>query len=230
MENLDRDLKLKFNILETFLEKIPETIPWDDESKEYMECEKNIECFLFFSISIVDILYQKINNSMVLDIQEHRVKSTTIETNLKKLKCDKAKRILEIFNEHFSNPLRWCEPVTRKYALSYSEEKLAGSLGLDFWSRFEKRDGKYYENIWDRSKSKMWEINELRNQITHRRVLTRAAQIGPNSNSMYVQIPLIQISFNKIQYDYVKNPKKYFSESYKSLRKFVDKIYKIISI
>ena len=153
-----------------FLEKIPGSI--QNTSADRLQDEIAIEGFLFFMIATVDGLYQKINRHLCV-MREHKVSRDTIVDCLGKNRDQISRQIKKIIDDATCKP-RWT-----------TTEVKGQDRGL--WS-----------TDWDRSKSWLWEMANLRNKITHRSIINMNFRVSLPNDSVKVSLTIAKIDFSKV--------------------------------
>lgn len=204
----------KFLAAGTMLKKIPNHVPLQVQTKRHFEMEISIESFLFFIISAIDIVFAGINKKMSLNIPSTSVTSKRLVRELKKKKSQKSKIIISELQKYCKAPQHRSTPTTKKTANEYSRKYLNGSLGLDFWSIFENRKGRWFRHTWDRSNSSVWELRRLRNQITHSSLLYQSGDRGTVKSRDAITLHLVNEASKPHEMYFIYNPKKYFSISF----------------
>jgi hypothetical protein len=155
-------------------------------SLERLKFEILAEIFLFNMISARDSILQKINGRLNSSMIKNKVR---LDDNFKKkLKIDS--------NQNFKKILELLENCTSE------PDKVIITESPEFWK-------------WDRTKSWLWEINRMRNEITHRNILPQhiAVSVGSdeelNTSVIITSItkpPIVQIDGEKMTVP-IQNPK-----------------------
>lgn len=218
-----KDADFKIQAAKLFLEKLPTQMPLKIEEIDHFKTEINIECFLFMSISAIDISYMKINSSL-LGISNGYITEKSLQCKLKKINSKKTIKVFDILQNHITKPSHMEKSVTKAFANEYSEKFLAGSLGLDFWSKFENRKGNWFMHEWNRDKSSVWEIRKLRNQITHGSILKQSGERGTVMPRDPITLHLTNNSTKTHEMDFIYNPKEYFMKSYNKVLEMLNEI------
>lgn len=181
---LSDKVNLSQNIAKKFLDLIPNNFP--NDSVDRLDFEILVEGFLVFMIASRDGLFQEINQQLSNPLNERRVnlRGNDFETRLNSDPDPKFGQIWTLIHDSIQQP-----------------EKVILTQNIEFWE-------------WDRSKSWLWEINDLRNRIAHRRILSQAivAFAGGTSNTKLIVSELETkpvIRHNQISHEVpITNPKK----------------------
>jgi len=134
---------------------------------------------------------------------------------------------LEIQN-NIQEPIHSESQTTKDIAMEYSECELGGSLGLDYCSIFENRNGVRFKHSWNREKSFLWELRQLRNQITHGPVLKTGGERGTVPAKDALIIPLKYGAQKPHEMAFIFNPHEYFSHSLNLISNHINKILDIL--
>lgn len=177
-------VNLSQNIAKKFLDLIPNNFPNDSVNR--LDFEILVECFLVFMIASRDGLLQEINQQLSNPLNEREVnlQGNRFEIKLNSDPDLKFRQIWTLIHDSIQQP-----------------EKVILIQNIEFWE-------------WDRSKSWLWEINDLRNRIAHRRILSQAivAFAGGSSNTKLIVSELETrpvIRHNQISHEVpITNPKK----------------------
>ena len=207
-----------------FLDKVPNKI--HTNAAGWLQDEIAIEGFVFFTVSAVDGLYQEINKCLC-NLSEHRVKYKPVVKCLGKNSDAVSIQIKKIIEGVMDKPI-WI--IT----------EVPGQTP-------DKWPGKY-----DRSRSWLWEITQLRNQITHRFLAPRYRAIAYSSTQKDPILDYISlIVANEPHYDaYCKradgavmefkdanniplritedNPSRYFHACFENVKQMIVQIQKLL--
>jgi len=187
-------------IAEKFLNQIPAQLDVTD-TIQHAEFEIASEGFLSFIINARDSLLQEINKKLNLGFSVENVKLKDI---LNKLNSEQGKKLPA-----------WAIVYNLLDECIHEPEKVIDSSNIAFWD-------------WDRTKSWMWELEELRNTISHRSIISRHIVISTEfSTSMTIctitKSPILRNNGNAIQVPIPnpkpepireKNPQMYFTNCY----------------
>ncbi len=228
-ESFSDPIKFKILAAKIFLGKILTVVPLDSQIDESFDSELNIESFLFFTISAVDILYHKINKKLNLNIPESQVNTKNLKEELEKLGNKESKQVLDIINCYIEEPKHSEKSISKEtYLDKFAETHKDDSMIMEFYSRFENRKGQYFEHFWDRTKSSLWELRTLRNQITHGSMLKGSGVRGTVEPSDYYMVNLKRNDATVRDNYHISNPHQYFSESLKNVEELISKIQSIL--
>ena len=169
-EYLNSKPKLSLMLADKFLEKIPDNL--QNTSANRLQSEIAIEGFLFFMVATTDNLYQEINNRLCF-MHERTVKRNTIVNCLGKNGDQISRQIKKIIDDADCEP-RW------------TTTEVSG------------QDIEAWPTDWDRSKSWLWEIANLRNKITHRSITNRNFHAHLPEGCVDVSLTIAKIDFNKV--------------------------------
>jgi len=225
--NLFQDVVLfKIACAEYFLEKIS-TIFLSNQDMLHFETEIVIESFLFFMVASLDAFYDEINKKLNLQIDNHN-----LTRDLKLKLCNSQSKISDLIlielQKYTQKPNHEEKQITQHYAHDYARKYLNDSRGLDFWERFENRNGVFYEHIWERQNSSLWEIRRLRNQITHSSLIKPSSEIG-GFNRSAISLHFINNANKPHEMHFIFNPSQYFTRSINDVKNLVESIRKIIT-
>ena len=218
---------ISFKILcaEYFLEKIPNIFP-SEHDPSYFETEMFMESFLFFIVASLDVLYSEINTKLKLGIYDHYL-TRDLETTLEKSELKLSLLILIELQKYTQKPTHEEKQTTREDAHIYAKKYLNDNWGLDFWQRFENRNGVFYEHIWNRQNSSLWEIRRLRNQITHGSTTKQSGEIG-GYNRNALSIHLVNDAYKSHDMHFVFNLHQYFTKCVVDVQNLVKSVRKIL--
>lgn len=211
---LEDPVNFKFVAAGTILEKVPNYVPLQLQTRAHFDMELAVESFLFFAVSAMDIVFSEVNKKMSLNIPDTYVTGTRLVRELKKKKPPKSEIIISELEKHCQPPKHMISPTTQESAHEYSEKHLNGSLGLDFWSIFENRMGSWFKHEWDRSSSSLWEIRQLRNQITHGTLLKQSGERGTVKPRDAITVHLVKNATKAHEMHFIYDPKTYFSKAF----------------
>ena len=169
-EYLNYKPKLSLMLADKFLEKIPDSL--QNTSANRLQSEIAIEGFLFFMVATTDNLYQEINNRLCF-MHERAVNRNTIVDCLGKNGDQISRQIKKIIDDADCEP-RWT--VTEVPG----QDEGGWSMG------------------WDRSKSWLWEIANLRNKITHRSITNQNFHAHLPEGCVDVSLTIAKIDFSKV--------------------------------
>jgi len=155
---LSDKVNLSQNMAKKFLNSIPNNFP--NNSVNRLDFEILAEGFLVFMISARDGLFQEINKKISNPLRERRVNllGNTFQNRLTSEPDPKFGQIWNLISKSIQQP-----------------EKVILTQNIEFWE-------------WDRSRSWLWEINDLRNRTSHRNILSQAivAFAGGSSNTKLI--------------------------------------------
>ena len=212
-EALKDPIKFKIHSVNYYLSQIPNFIPMEALPEEKILAERNMESFLYFALSAIDILHLEINQKLKLDISDKDITVRKLMDKLFELDFDKSIKILDILETCSLKPQHVEESITEQAA----NEQFVKLDTLDYLSKYENRNGHRFYHEWNRKNSWLWELRLLRNQITHSSLLNRMALIGDVRQDFLC----VRLDYNaKLSHEmvFVANPQEYFSESLKKLR------------
>lgn len=202
---LSDKVNLSQNIAKKFLDNISNNFPNDSVNR--LDFEILVEGFLVFMIAARDGLLQEINKQLSNPLNERRVnlRENDYENRLKSDPDSKFGQIWNLIHDSIQKP-----------------EKVILTQNIEFWD-------------WDRSRSWLWEINDLRNRIAHKRILSQAiiATVGGSTNTKLIIAELSNkpvIKHNQTSHEIpIPNPKKesifesdpklYFEDCYSKFEK-----------
>ena len=169
-EYLNSKPKLSLMLASKFLENIPDSI--QNTSANRLQDEIAIEGFLFFMMITADSLYQKINRHLCVMCKREVHKKTILDC-LDKNSDQISRKIKKIIDDTTCKP-RWT-----------TTEMRGQDMGL--WS-----------TDWGRSKSWLWEIANLRNQIARKSITNRSFCAPLPEGCVDVSLTIAKIDFNKV--------------------------------
>ena len=169
-EYLDSKPKLSLMLASKFLEKIPDSI--QNTSADRLQDEIAIEGFLFFMMAAADGLYRKINRHLHV-MRERDVRRKTIVDCLGKNSDQISRQIKKIIDDATCKP-RWT-----------TTEILGQDMGL-------------WPTGWDRSKSWLWEMSNLRNKITHMSIINMNFHVRLPNGGVKVSLTIAEIDVDKV--------------------------------
>lgn len=210
-----------------FLDQIPHEVPLEIHTEERNNAERNSQCFLFFALSSIDSVYGIVNEQMGLGVPSHQISVKKLVEFLSAKTDEKSKNMLLEIQSCTQEPIHSEFQTTKEIAMEYSEHELGGSLGLDYASIFENRNKVFFKHSWNREKSFLWELRQLRNQITHGTVLKTGGERGTVKPRDAIIIRLKYDARKPHEMAFVFNPNDYFSIS---LNLISNHIYKILNI
>lgn len=229
-----REGGINFKILsaKSFLEKIPAIVPLETDAQHRLQTEINIQCFLLFAIGSIDIAYGHINTKLNLGIKPYAVKINTLCEQLRKKIIQEgseiAKKLLIEFTFYIQEPEYEMKVITQDFATQYAEENLEGIMGLEFWTRFENKNGKWFEHAWNRENSSLWELRELRNATTHGYILKQSRQVINSYSLDGIELKLNRNIRNHHDKFFILNPHEYFTKSLEDIIKHTNTIEQIL--
>lgn len=196
-DNICDPIDHKLTVARHFLDKITPTIP-KENSFECFLLETNIEAFLFFSASVIDMIKIEINNRFDLFDKEnvfyiHGIRKKLGDSGIQK-------QVKDIIVKYFSSPI-------------YRELP-----NFDTKSRYIiKTDQGYF----DATDSTLWELQILRNKATHGKILN----IRDHKISLDFTIRNSKRLEKPPKYQIIlENPSEYFLQIFNSLAHFVKQI------
>lgn len=205
---------LSLTIAKKFLDYIPNNFP--NNSVNRLDFEILTEGFLVFMIAARDGLLQEINKKLSIPFNEGRVnlRGDIFENRLTSDPDPKFGQIWNLLSDSIQQP-----------------EKVILTQDIEFWE-------------WDRSRSWLWEINDLRNRIAHKNILSQAivAQAGGTTNTKLIVTTLsnrpvvksnqishvVPIPDPKEESIFETVPKQYFEDCYKKFEKLKTDIRNIL--
>lgn len=178
-----------------FLDKITPSIPKENGSEHFL-LEVNIDAFLFFSSSVIDMIKIELNNRFDLFDKENVFYIHGIRKKLGNAGIQG--QVKDVIAKYFSIPTR-------------------EQLDLNTKSRRINTDHGYF----DAANSTLWELQVLRNKVTHGKILNiKDSKItldfiirdpkGPKNSPKYQVV--------------VENPREYFLQIFNSLTCFVEQV------
>jgi hypothetical protein len=185
----------KLTVAWHFLGKITPTMPKEDF--EYFLLETNINAFLFFSSSVIDIIKVEINNKFDLFNKENVFYIHGIRKKLGSSGIQK--QVKDIIANYFSVP-------------TYHEK-------IDFDTN-SRRIIKTRQGYFDATDSILWELQTLRNKATHGKILNIDRKINLDFTVRGLKG---QEKPSKYQIT-IENPNEYFLHIFKNLECFVRQI------
>ncbi|MBM2852911.1 MAG: hypothetical protein HW420_1458 [Candidatus Nitrosotenuis sp.] len=187
----------KLTIAGHFLGKITSSIP-KEGSFEYFLLETNINAFLFFSSSVIDIIKVEINNRFDLFDKENVFYIHGIRKKLGNSGIQK--QVKDIIVKYFSVP-------------TYHEQ-------LDFDTKSD-RIIKTKQGYFDATESVLWELQILRNKATHGKILN----IADHKVSLDFTVRGLKGQEKPSKYQITtENPNEYFLHIFENLAYFVKQI------
>jgi len=223
-ETLKDPIKFKIHSANYYLSLIPNFVPMDDFPEERVLAERVMESFLYFALSSVDILYLEINQKLSLGISVKNLNAKSLNDGLSKSNLDESNKILNVLEDCSRQPHHTEKPITEQYA----KEQFGKLYTLDYIAKYENRNGKRFYHEWNREKSWLWELRLLRNQITHRSLLSRMAIRGDENGDFLC----VRLDYSaKLSYEmfFVANPNDYFSKNLKRIEELITTIRTILS-
>jgi len=226
-EIIKKHIDFNLNSAQFFLDQISSEVPLEIDPEERNNAERNSQCFLFFALSSIDSVYGIVNEQLNLEIPIHQVSVKNLVESLSANTDEQSKQLLLEIQNNIQEPIHSESQTTKDIAIEYSERELGGSLGLDYFSIFENRNGVHFKHSWDRKKSFLWELRQLRNQITHGPVFKTGGERGTVPARDAIIIHLKYGSRKHHEMAFIFNPHEYFSHS---LNLISNHIHKILSI
>jgi len=202
---LSDKVNLSQNIAKRFLDNSSNNFPNDSVNR--LDFEILVEGFLVFMIAARDGLLQEINKKLSNPLNERRVnlRGNDFENRLTSDSDSKFGQIWNLIHDSIQQP-----------------EKVVLTQNIEFWE-------------WDRSKSWLWEINDLRNRTAHRSILSQniAVVVGGSTNTKLLVAELtikpvirhnqisheVPISNPKKETIFESDPKSYFKDCYNKFEK-----------
>ena len=157
MVNLDDDkakilrvdpIQFKIFCAEKCLESLPTFIYLDTQPQEKIISEMIMECFLFFAVSAIDIVLQKINKEINLEIIPNKVNPNIIIQELKKKQTHQAASILVQMQKYFEPPIHTEKIISKQ---EFDEGFIRyGDDAMGFCTEYENRNTVHYQHVWNR--------------------------------------------------------------------------------
>lgn len=199
-DNVTRDIicdsiDYRLTVAKHFLGKITPSIP-KESSFEHFLLEANIDIFLFFSSSVIDMIKVEINDRFDLFDKEnvfyiHGIRKKLANSGIQK-------QVKDIIAKYFSVPIR-------------VQSDLEVKIG------YKKTDHGYF----DTTNSVLWELQILRNKVTHGKILN----ITDHRISIGFTIRDSKGLKNPPKYQStIENPEEYFLQIFNNLTCFVKQI------
>jgi len=180
-------------IAKNFLDRIAPSIP-KENSFEHFLLETNIDAFLFFSSSVIDMIKVEINNKFNLFDKENVFYIHGIRKRLDSSGIQK--QIKDVIAKYFSVPTYYEQPDTK--------------------SRRIETDIGYF----DAASSTLWELQTLRNKAVHGKILN----VIDHKVSIDFTIRGSDRQKNPKYTITVENPNEYFLQIFNNLSSFVRQI------
>lgn len=138
-------VRFRLSVAKHFLDKIPTAIP-NKNSLEHFLLETNVDCFLFFSSSITDVVKIEINNRFELFNKNNVFYIHGIRKKLGNTGAQK--QVKDTIARYFSTPIRHSgQNAGVKSRLVHTEQ-----------------------GYFDVTNSTLWELQILRNKVAHGRI------------------------------------------------------------
>ncbi|MBI5145955.1 MAG: hypothetical protein HZA84_01910 [Thaumarchaeota archaeon] len=198
-DNITRDIicdqiDYRLTIAKHFLDKITPSIP-KENSFEHFVLEANIDAFLFFSSSVIDMIKIEINDKFDLFDKENVFYIHGIRKKLGNLGIQK--QVKDTIAKYFSVPTH-------------------EMLDLEARHRHIKTDQGYF----DTTNSTLWELQILRNKVTHGKIIN----ITDHKITLNFTIRGFKGLKNPKYQTTIENPKEYFLQMFNNLACFVKQI------
>lgn len=243
-------IQYKLFIAEQSLDEIPEIMPLENDSEEYLRAETNIEIFLLFLTSAHDGFFHEINQKMQLnlDTSGHHNITPKLETMNKN-----AKDIAKEIRKYFSSPELRVQKLSqqraadiRKYEdtsfgimsrLIEFNDVATGLAELHMWDaklddNAKNFDAGTYERYWNRENSSQWIAKQLRNEIAHGRfvIYTSKHNLDDDTRERTMTVRFIhKVGRNSRQFWFdVKNVHGFFSKQLEKMQFFVKDVRKLL--
>jgi hypothetical protein len=206
------------------LDKTPPSIPFSD-NLEQVKAEVIMQHFVIYGAMVIEQLADKINEKFNLF---PRFEYTIQFYNVKDQLTDFTDFIMKTMNRkgiETKYPTRTTIFHLRdKLDENDSVQKSVKDLINDYFSYPIDK-----QNVWDFSKSKVWQLRELRNHIAHSNIYNRSYVIGGSeSSSLMLRFDVHYVRKNHEVALVVENPHEFFEELFKALESFRDKLFTII--
>jgi len=221
------DFKLKS--AQFFLDQIPLEVPLEIFYDEKNNAERNSQCFLFFALGSIDVIYGIINEKLNLKIPTHLLTEKKLINSLSENRTEKAIKILSEIEKYTMEPIHSETQTTKEVAMDFSKQELGGSLGVDYFSIFENRNGVHFMHSWNRENSALWELRKLRNEITHGPFFKTGGERGTVRSRDALIIPMKHGAEQPYEMAFIFNPHDYFSNSLNLVSNHVNEILTLIS-
>lgn len=144
-EAIEDPVGFRLSVAKHFLDKIPASIP-NENSLEHFLLETNVDCFLFFSSSITDVVKIEINNRFDLFDKDNVFYIHGIRKKLGNTGAQK--QVKDTIARYFSTPMRHDgQNAGIKSGLVHTEQ-----------------------GYFDATNSALWELQVLRNKVAHGRI------------------------------------------------------------
>lgn len=192
-ETIADPVDFKLTISRHFLDKIPPCIP-KESSLEHFLLETNVDCFLFFSSSVVDVIKIEINNRFDLFDKDNVFYIHGIRKKLGNIGVQK--QVKDVIARYFSTPI-WHD----------GQEPSAKS------SPVQTDHGHF-----DLTNSTLWELQILRNKAIHGRIIDKS------NGQINLDFTVRDLRGNPKYRITIENPNKYFSGIFESLARFVEQM------
>lgn len=180
-------------VAKDFLDRITQSIP-KESSFEHLLLETNVDAFLFFASSVIDMIKVEINNRFNLFDSENVFYIHGIRKKLGSSGIQKQTK--DVIAEYFSAP--------------------TGDGQTDTKPRHVKTDIGYF----DATRSTLWELQALRNKAVHGKTLS----IADHKASVEFTIRGAGTQKNPKYTVTIENPNEYFLQIFNNLTSFVRQI------
>ncbi len=221
-------IEFKLFCAKTYLEDIPTFVPLDIYPQQKVIAEMIMECFLFYAVSALDITFQEINKKLKLEIQQNRVRPFTIIATLKINQTNESKTILDQVMKYFQEPIHTEKIVSDK---EFNDAFIRyGDDGVGFFTEYENRKKIKYRHSWNRNNSRLWELRNQRNIITHESLLKNAGRFGTVMPKNYLRVRLVYNDNPTQVWDsaHYENPKEYYSEALNYVKQFISDVKSVL--
>jgi hypothetical protein len=222
-------IDFKLFCAETYLEDIPTFVPLDIYPQQKVIAEMIMECFLFYAVSALDITFQEINKKLNLEIKQNLVRPFTIIKALKNNQTKESKTILDQILKYFQQPIHTEKLISDKEfndGLTRYDDNIVG-----FFTEYENRNTIKYQHSWNRDSSRLWELRNQRNIITHESLLRNAGSMGTVEPKNYLRVRLVYNDNPTQTWDsaHYENPKEYYTEELNYVKKFINDVRTVLN-
>ncbi|MGI0027827.1 MAG: hypothetical protein ACREAD_08320 [Nitrosopumilaceae archaeon] len=211
--------KYKLFVAESILGEIKSPIP-SRPNYDTLILETYVESFLFFIVSVQDILLREINRKYRLVDKKVNPYSILKKLNVNDQKQDNIKKILE---KYFSIPYRTTKQLDKK---SYEDILLQGFI-TETTYMYDKDDN-YYQTYWYRENTRLWELRQLRNQVSHERIMSTNTYVGSKNDVVFV-LKLVDEVKDTLDFIEIAQPYDYLTSSLDQTKQFLYEIRQIIN-
>jgi len=221
-EALHDQADFKLIIAKKFLENIDTSVPYDFDVKHF-QLEFFAEIFLLYSNMVIEILSYEINDKFKI----FPLRNFTIDYVKDEHENFDSEdmRLLNILNRGVKNDKFY--PQFSIYKIREALDPLdpeQNQIG-DLIDKFFTIPQNYVQG-WDFSKSSLWQLRELRNHVSHQRILDLHYVLG--SKAQYVFRFQPEKTSSEQVAIIINDPQKFFSRVYDDLVEFKNNVRKII--